>query len=170
MAALGVTCAWHASASDKVPWTQERIEAVVRVEVTYPGYARPQPSTGFLVKGYDDAYYVIVSTHGLSNEYVAPEQTPPSSDCVPLKGGRLELIQGERAANKLKHNGCVISVDRDISLIPLVGGQSGLPTLEIRSQAMHRDDVLYLAWKAAKFVGTNWTIAPSLSITKCTDP
>lgn len=142
----GLALSDRAAADPPIPWTQERIEAVVRVEVSYEGYSRPAISTGFVVKGKDHTY-VMASAHGLRNEYqtVSEVAGPSASGCVPLAGATLQLVMGDARPFALLHGNCAIALGHDAVLIPIAERTEGYPALDLASRKVRRFDRLYLA-------------------------
>lgn len=129
---------------EPVPWTQDRIAAVVRVEIAYPGYPKPAVSTGFLVKG-AGGVFVLVSAHGLRNEFQPYQEQAATEGCVTLPDANLVLSHGESEPETLEHQGCAIQVGRDIALIPVASRDLGHPTLEIVARSLRKRDRVYLA-------------------------
>lgn len=156
-----------------VPWTQARIDAVVRVQVSYPGYSKPSVSTGF-ISASPGRYYVVMATHALANvhpangDYVPPGTAGASEECVPIEGATITLTRGEGSLETLIHDNCVIHRGWDVSLVPIVARQGGYPSLRMVARKLRKYDRVYVAGYANGYSSLD-TVGNGL-VSQFTDP
>jgi S1-C subfamily serine protease len=131
-----------AQGESQSPWTDERANALVRIEAPVDN----EPSsvaTGFIVDGLGGRQYVATSTHGLLPELTEEQaQELPAADCTPLPDGT-KLFQGNRGGPELQPR-CAYHIGYDVSLVELHPGTSRLPALRFLACNLVAGDPIYL--------------------------
>jgi hypothetical protein len=122
------------------PWTLDRVQAVVRIEVPQQR-GGTSIGTGFVVKGNGDRTFVLTSTHVVLPERDTAQTLP--SGCGPLLNGT-RVLQGNSGGPELRPH-CVYHLESDTSLVELEPRDAGYLMLVPSARNLAVGETVWLA-------------------------